>query len=107
MNPFYQTVLTAFLTGGGCSIILYILQRMDNKKDMKDDELKKIEASLRGLGHDRITYLGQKYIEKGYITRDEYENLHDYLYLPYADLGGNGTAKKIMEEVDKLPMKGE
>ena len=74
---------------------------------MKDDELKKIEASLRGLGHDRITYLGQKYIEKGYITRDEYENLHDYLYLPYADLGGNGTAKKIMEEVDKLPMKGE
>ena len=107
MNPFYQTVMTAFLTGGGCSIILYILQRGDNKKDMKDDELKKIEASLRGLGHDRITYLGQKYIEKGYITRDEYENLHDYLYLPYADLGGNGTAKKIMEEVDKLPMKGE
>ena len=107
MNPFYQTVLTAYLTGGGCSIILYILQRRDNKKDMKDDELKKIEASLRGLGHDRITYLGQKYIEKGYITRDEYENLHDYLYLPYADLGGNGTAKKIMEEVDKLPMKGE
>lgn len=34
---------------------------------------------LVGLAHDRIVYLGMKYIERGYITRDEYENLNDYL----------------------------
>lgn len=60
---------------------------------------------LMGLGHDRICYLGETYLERGYISREEFENLHDYLFLPYQKLGGNGTAAKIMAEVDKLPLK--
>ena len=60
---------------------------------------------LIGLAHDRIVYLGMNYIERGYITRDEYENLHDYLYVPYHDLGGNGTAGRVMEQVDRLPIR--
>lgn len=51
-----------------------------------------IDQLLVGLAHDRIVYLGMKYIERGYITRDEYENLNDYLYVPYAAAGGNGSA---------------
>jgi len=60
---------------------------------------------LRGLGHDRIMYLGMKYIERGYITHDEYENLHTYLYEPYEALDGNGSATRVMKEVDSLPIK--
>lgn len=60
---------------------------------------------LVGLGHDRIVYLGMKYIERGYITKDEFENLHDYLYRPYSKLGGNGSAERIMQEVKKLPIR--
>lgn len=45
-----------------------------------------------------------KYVERGYITSDEYENLNDYLYAPYAEAGGNGSAKRVMEEVRKLPL---
>ena len=60
---------------------------------------------LKGLGHDRICYLGECYIQRGYIAKDEYENLHDYLYLPYKKLGGNGTAEKVMEEVERLSLK--
>lgn len=60
---------------------------------------------LIGLAHDRIIYLGTKYIERGYITPDEYENLHDYLYQPYAENGGNGSAKRVMDMVRALPMK--
>ena len=59
---------------------------------------------LIGIAHDRITLLGMKYVEQGYITRDEYENLNDYLYEPYAEAGGNGSAKRVMEEVRKLPL---
>ena len=59
---------------------------------------------LIGLAHDRIIYLGTQYIERGYITPDEYENLHDYLYAPYAENGGNGSAKRVMEEVKRLPL---
>ena len=57
---------------------------------------------LMGLAHDRIVELGMKYIERGTITRDEYENLYDYLYLPYKELGGNGSAERVMEVVKQL-----
>ena len=60
---------------------------------------------LIGLAHDRIIYLGTQYIERGYITPDEYENLHDYLYTPYTENGGNGSAKRVMEQVKALPIK--
>lgn len=60
---------------------------------------------LIGLGHDRIMYLGTEYIKRGYITTDEYENLHTYLYGPYSEMGGNGSATRIMAEVDRLPIK--
>ena len=38
------------------------------------------------------------------VTQDEYENLRVYLYEPYEHMGGNGSAKRIMQEVDKLPI---
>ena len=60
---------------------------------------------LIGLGHDRIVYLGMKYIERGYITNDEYENLYEYLFKPYEKMGGNGSAKRIMDEVGRLPIR--
>ena len=60
---------------------------------------------LVGLAHDRIVHLGMVYIDRGYITQDEYENLNDYLYAPYEKMGGNGSAKRVMEEVRKLPMR--
>ena len=59
---------------------------------------------LIGLGHDRIIFLGMTYIERGWITQDEYENIHDYLYVPYKLMGGNGSAERIMKEVNKLPI---
>jgi hypothetical protein len=74
----------------------FLIKRAE-KNDVKTE-------MLIGLGHDRIVYLGLKYIERGYITQDEYENLNDYLFKPYEKLGANGSAKRIMIEVDKLPI---
>ena len=59
---------------------------------------------IMGLGHDRIISLCEKYIERGYVSSDEYENLYEWLYKPYQELGGNGTAKRLMAIVDNLPM---
>lgn len=74
---------------------------LSKKLDKKDI---KVEM-LIGLAHDRIMSLGMSYIERGYITQDEYENLYDYLYKPYEKLGGNGSAKRVMAEVEKLPIR--
>ncbi|MBQ9003720.1 MAG: hypothetical protein IJ087_17890 [Eggerthellaceae bacterium] len=60
---------------------------------------------LIGLAHDRIMTLGMQYIHQGSITADEYENFRTYLYEPYHDAGGNGSATKIMAEVDRLPIR--
>lgn len=67
----------------------------------------KKSASTRmilGIGHDRLVYLGMKYIEAGRITHGEYENLYKYLYEPYKKLGGNGMVERLMNEVNKLPV---
>ena len=60
---------------------------------------------LLGLACDRIVYLGMTYIKRGWITKDEYETLHDYLWIPYQANGGNGTAARVMSEVDKLEIR--
>lgn len=73
---------------------------------MKRSERNDVKTEmLIGLAHDRIMYLGMGYIERGWITQDEYENLYEYLYKPYERMGGNGSAKRVMNEVDKLPIR--
>lgn len=91
-------------------------QKVDENQDAEikktNERVKGLEAQitlqsqmLRGIGHDRIIYLGGVFLKQGYVTTDEFENLHDYLFLPYQKLGGNGTAEKVMAEVEKLPTK--
>ena len=86
-----------FASTGFWAFLTNLIQRKDNKESAESQMLK-------GLGHDRICYLGACYIIQGYITKDDYENLHDYLFVPYKKLGGNGTAEKIMKEVERLPL---
>lgn len=62
---------------------------------------------LVGLAHDRIVYLGMNYIKRGWIYHDEYENLITFLFTPYEKLGGNGSVLRVMEEVNKLPIKNQ
>ena len=89
------TIISSILASSGVwAIVARILDNRSVKTQM-----------LIGLGHDRICWLGLQYIERGYIYADEYENLHDYLYKPYAKMGGNGSAKKIMDEVSRLEVR--
>lgn len=74
------------------------LQKNLEKKDVKTE-------MLIGLAHDRIMDLSMCYIARGWVTQDEYENLHNYLYTPYSRMGANGSAKRNMKEVDKLPIR--
>ena len=60
---------------------------------------------LLGLAHERIIHIGAKYVQRGWITYDEYEDFIKYLYNPYSSFGGNGMVDKIKDEVSKLPLK--
>lgn len=115
MSPFFQTLVStiigAIFGGSGVTFLTFLIQRHDRKTDKRQEEyvelsrkISEIADAVKGQGHDRVVYLGGKYIQRGGITKDEYENLYDYIYLPYKALGGNGTAEKVMKDVGNLPI---
>lgn len=79
MEPWFQIIITIFSSVLASSGLWAYLSKRTENKDVKTE-------MLIGLAHDRIMYLGMSYFE------------------PYEKLGGNGSAKRIMQEVDKLPI---
>lgn len=98
MSAWIQMAVTVVCAVIASSGFWAYIQKRSEKKDVK-------AQLLVGLAHDRILFLGMSYIERGFITRDEYENLYEYLYRPYEKMGGNGSAKRVMQEVNKLPIR--
>lgn len=100
MLPLLDNAITVFCAVIASSGFWTYLQKRAEHKDVRTQV-------LIGLAHDRIHALGLKYIARdpAYVTKDEYENLRDYLYAPYRAMGGNGSAERIMKEVDKLPIR--
>ena len=96
----WLAVLTAVVSSLGSSAGLWAyIQRKDTLKNATTQ-------LLLGLAHDRIVHLGMSYIDQGWVTKDEYEDLMKYLYVPYSTFGGNGLAEKVMADVRNLPMRG-
>lgn len=96
MQHFIEMAVTIICAVFASSGFWAVLEKIRERKDAKTQ-------MILGLGHDRIIQLCRYHIENGYITPDDFENLYDYLYLPYEAMGGNGSAKRLMDEVKKLP----
>ena len=91
--------VSVLLALGASSGFWTYMMRRDTKKDA-------VTTLLLGLAHDRIIFLGMQYIERGWVSEDEYEDFVKYLYTPYSEFGGNGLAEKVMGEVGCLPIRG-
>lgn len=88
------TILTSILASSGLWAFLGTrLERNNAEREL-----------IIGIGHVELVFFGMQYIERGWITREEYETMQD-LYKPYVKLGGNGSGKKIMAEIEKLPIR--
>ena len=98
MENWVSLAITAVVAIFGSGGLWAILQKQSDKKDIK-------RKMLLGLAHDRLVFLALKYIDKESVTKEEFENIHKYLFLPYKELGGNGTVVRLMEEVEKLPIR--
>lgn len=64
------------------------------------------QKMLLGLAHDTLYSRLDVYLDRGYVSMDELENL-EYIIIPYKQLGGNGTCERMYEAVCKLPHHGE
>lgn len=99
MESAIQTLISAvagFLAASG-GFWVYLRNR-----DLKKDANARL---LMGLAQYRIMTLGMRYLDRGWISTDEYEDLRNYFYEPYAALGGNGTAERVMDAVKLLPLR--
>lgn len=85
---------SVFASSGLWTLILY-------KAKQKDTGL----LMTRGMAHYQIIEEGQKYIERGWITHEEYDDFMKYLANPYLESGSNGLAKKIIDDISELPFK--
>lgn len=60
---------------------------------------------MMGIAHEQIITKGLFYVNRGYITSEEYSSLVKYTYEPYIQLGGNGLAERVYESVKELPLR--
>lgn len=52
----------------------------------------------------RLSQLCRLYLNRGWMSTDEYEQLNEFYHL-YTSLGGNGEAKKFYDKASQLPIK--
>ena len=105
MHPDTQIILTAVISAisssGVMSIVLYLIQRRDRKRE-KEEQNKSVQTRmLLSLGHDKIVYLTDKFVRRGAITLKEKRNL-EFLAQPYFEAGGNGDGKIGYEACQRL-----
>lgn len=94
ISQFVLTFVTALLASSGLWAFLGSrLERNNAEREL-----------ILGIAHIELVFFGMQYIERGWITRDEYDTMQD-LYKPYVKLGGNGSGTKIMKELEKLPIR--
>ena len=88
------TILCALITSVGFwTFIVKVVDKKSAKSKM-----------ILGLGYKAIRDNALEYIRRGNITQNEYDDLYKYLYKPYKDMGGDGSADRLMHEIDKLPI---
>lgn len=85
--------VTALLGGSG----IWAWVRTRSERNDSEDQL------LLQVAKNQLISQGRSYLERGYITMDEYEE-YESEYKVYSMLGGNGLARRVFKQVDDLPI---
>lgn len=94
ISQFVLTFVTALLASSG--LWAFLGTRLE--KNSAEREL------ILGIAHIELVFFGMQFLERGWITREEYDTIQE-LYKPYVKLGGNGSGAKIVKELEKLPIR--
>ena len=95
----------AAIAAGVMSILLYKIKRKDAIEDARANKCVMQSTAVRYLMLKAIRDECEKHIAKGYISYEDRRMLHKWHKLYHDELGGNGDAKLLMEEVEELPLK--
>lgn len=90
---------------GVWNVITVILQHRWSKQEKKDKRIDALVEAQMVIMVDRVRYLGKCYIEEGFVSLSDKENIRA-LYNAYKALGGNGHLETVMDEVEHLEVRG-
>ena len=99
-----KAIVVAIISSGALSTLISGLFNLWQMRKKKQDG---VREGIKILLYDRIKHLGKAYIERGYITAEELEDLttmHEIYHDPDG-LNGNGFLDAIMRNVKALPIK--
>lgn len=80
------------------------LKNIESQLQTVQDDLDERKEISKALLHHEIYQTAREALDQGFITEEALENL-ELLYVPYKNLGGNGTAERLYEECCNLPHK--
>lgn len=99
-----NAIIIAIISSGALSTLISGLFSLWQMRKKRQDG---VRDGIKILLYDRIKHLGKVYIDRGYITADELEDLttmHSIYHDPDG-LNGNGFLDAIMNNVKNLPIK--
>lgn len=101
-----QIIIAILGSSSITALITTIITTITNIRMTRNTQIKRLEQSERILMKDRIKHLARAYINRGWVTTEELEDLHE-MHNCYHDLGGNGFLDTIMGNVNRLAIKDE
>jgi len=86
---------------GCCKELDLKIEAVSNRQEEKILEMDAMSQGVLAILHDRLFQISIRFIEKGEIPFDEFENL-EYMYKRYTKLGGNGACESLFTKVKEL-----
>lgn len=97
-----NSFLMAIGLGGIYACFHKIYKAVKGNKDQTEQRFKSLEYANVAILHDKIYKQCSGYLEEGWVSIDDLENL-EYLWRGYHQLGGNGTGETLYKKVLDLP----
>ena len=86
------------------SIIVYLLKKFISKQKEQESKQQAIEHGVQALLRNELVRRYREYKSKQEISILDRENI-DAMYKEYRNVGGNGTVKELMQELEEIPTK--
>ena len=82
-----------------------VYKKIDEIEARVDKYIDNMRNMVMGQTYVTIVRTCEYWLDRGWVEKDDLRDLEHYLYDPYREWGGNGTAERLFKEVCALPTK--
>lgn len=78
-------------------------KKIDEIEQYVNDYIDKMKNTMLGVTYVNIVRTCEYWIERGWVEQDDLRDIERYLFDPYREWGGNGTAERLFTQACALP----